>query len=192
MKKRYHLERLWEHQGLPCAAIMTHMGSRCGYVGVPMQNRLYGYNYDARLLVAKETKQLIEDTPVDFNNDPLGTVVAAAHWDKPGVAVHTLLHAHGGITYSNGGGLSKYPVITQHIWWFGFNCGHYGDSRDKDQAEAYGLDVFRSEFDFEEGIVQTQQYVEDNCIALAEQLLEYNLFPIKDECQISQTQPFIS
>jgi hypothetical protein len=34
---------------------------------------------------------------------------------------------HGGITYANGG---DYPVESDGLWWFGYDCAHWDDAKD--------------------------------------------------------------
>ena len=40
------VEKEWEAFGLACVVLMTSMGHRCGYVGVPNGHRLYKIGYD--------------------------------------------------------------------------------------------------------------------------------------------------
>lgn len=40
------VELEWNHCGLPCMVLMTSLGHRCGYVGVPKDSPLYGMDYD--------------------------------------------------------------------------------------------------------------------------------------------------
>lgn len=43
----YTVEKDFEHAGLRCVVIMTEMGHRCGYVGVPESHQLYGVGYNS-------------------------------------------------------------------------------------------------------------------------------------------------
>lgn len=40
------LEKSFEFAGYKCVVLMTKMGHRCGYVGIPKDNRLYKKYYD--------------------------------------------------------------------------------------------------------------------------------------------------
>lgn len=40
------LEKSFEFAGYTCVVLMTEMGHRCGYVGIPKDNRLYNIYYD--------------------------------------------------------------------------------------------------------------------------------------------------
>lgn len=39
-------ETRFEYKGFPCVVLFTNMGHRCGYVGLPMENKYYTQNYD--------------------------------------------------------------------------------------------------------------------------------------------------
>lgn len=40
------LEKSFEYRGYKCVVLMTEMGHRCGYVGIPKENSLYNKYYD--------------------------------------------------------------------------------------------------------------------------------------------------
>lgn len=40
------LEKSFEYEGYKCVVLMTEMGHRCGYVGIPKENNLYNKFYD--------------------------------------------------------------------------------------------------------------------------------------------------
>ncbi len=43
-----HIEKQWIHSGYLCAVVInSHMGFRCGYVGVDMEHPLYGKDGDS-------------------------------------------------------------------------------------------------------------------------------------------------
>ena len=52
------------------------------------------------------------------------------------ISIECYFNCHEGITYSNGGKNSNYP-INSDLWWFGFDCGHCYDSNDYDLAIEY-------------------------------------------------------
>ena len=87
---------------------------------------------------------------------------------------------HGGITYSGG---DNYPVES-NLWWFGFDCAHYGDGKDyKSVSEYQIIDKDRLKYYMEcdkrfpdiRGVVRTQSYVEQECKNLADQLFKLGL-----------------
>lgn len=41
----YKIESLFYHKSLPCVVILTSMGHRCGYVGVPETHPLFGKDW---------------------------------------------------------------------------------------------------------------------------------------------------
>ena len=45
MSKPWVVEREFEYLGYKCVVAFQRLGHRCGYVGVPMNHRLYGENY---------------------------------------------------------------------------------------------------------------------------------------------------
>jgi hypothetical protein len=46
MSREFEIEKEWESSGLPCVVLMTDLGHRCGYVGVPKGHVWFGANYD--------------------------------------------------------------------------------------------------------------------------------------------------
>lgn len=39
-------EKRFEYKGFPCVVLFMPMGFRCGYVGLPKENKYYGKSYD--------------------------------------------------------------------------------------------------------------------------------------------------
>ena len=87
---------------------------------------------------------------------------------------------HGGLTFSSRSIGEKYPIESD-LWWFGFDCAHYGDGKDLDLA----IEVFP---EFAQQITRTKEiedmfptydevrsceYVAESCISLANQLAEH-------------------
>ena len=97
------------------------------------------------------------------------------------IRIEAYFQCHGGITYAGGGEHSDYPIESD-LWWFGFDCAHYGDADDLDRA----IDLFPSRKDMyllkkrvtsrypiDEAVIRTEEYVTDECKKLAEQLKEF-------------------
>lgn len=87
---------------------------------------------------------------------------------------------HGGLTFSSRSVGEKYPIESD-LWWFGFDCAHYGDGKDLDLAielfphiteSLYKIKACEDMFPTYEPVRDTE-YVVDNCISLANQLAEH-------------------
>jgi hypothetical protein len=83
------------------------------------------------------------------------------------------LNVHSGITYSDGGTDSDYPVISD-LWWLGFDCGHCCDGIDVQlvrqlapkqfiQSRLYSIDQTLQ--------VRTKEYVESQLRSMVEQII---------------------
>lgn len=88
-----------EDTGLPCLIVRNQFGSLCGYVGISKEHCLHGKGYDLY-----------------------------PEYD---------LNVHGGLSYADGcqpedepsKGICHLPAGGEpdHVWWFGFDCGHCFD-----------------------------------------------------------------
>jgi hypothetical protein len=84
---------------------------------------------------------------------------------------------HWGLTYSGNG--SHFCTDNDVSWWFGFDCGHYEDGVDFDTAKNYAIIsdkeyLIGKEFSValnEESSIKTQEFVEENCKMIVEQLI---------------------
>lgn len=142
-------KRQWtdEATGLPCLIVRGPMGALCGYVGVSTDHPAHGKNYDHWSL---------DD---DGERVPLAPVEAAIN----------AIEVHGGLTFAEGCGHGDAPARgichipgegePDTVWWFGFDCAHYGDAC---PASRSGL--------LSQGIYRDQPYVEAQVAALAGQL----------------------
>jgi len=104
------------------------------------------------------------------------SLISALCWDGKNVSPSILFDVHGGITYS--GGTWKYPTRQiDPIWWFGFDCAHYGDGKDWEAIKKYFLPkewryLYEIEYAyFDHYSVKTKKYVEEECKFLADQLV---------------------
>lgn len=73
----------------------------------------------------------------------------------------SMCDVHGGVTYS--GGDEDYPVKSDGLWWFGFDCAHYGD------APAVQCPI-EKEFPVPGRVVRSLAYCKSECESLATQL----------------------
>lgn len=170
----YKVESVFEHEGLKCVVLMTSMGHRCGYVGVPKEHPLHGkdYNDKSEYLFMK-----------DLENEPIGkrspiSILSMAFSDlSDNARIDYYFNVHGGITYAEGN--KTYPIESDNLWWFGFDCAHYDDGKDLDLALEYGLidrDYYEKTMEIERlypsirGTARSIEYCEDECRSLAKQL----------------------
>ena len=117
------VEKDWMYKDLRCVVIMTTMGHRCGYVGIPIQHQLFGCAY------YEIVSDKFADKAKDIKERPVGRrgvldIFINAYRGKTDVGY--MFDVHGGITYSGGGLLSDYPVES-NLWWFGYDCNHFDD-----------------------------------------------------------------
>lgn len=75
------------------------------------------------------------------------------------------IDVHGGLTYSAWGG--SYPIPAVNTWWFGYDCAHYNDSRDRSIISEKYEELLELDFG---GIVRDLDFCIDECERLAEQL----------------------
>ena len=94
-------------------------------------------------------------------------------------------HVHGGLTYSGGGKNSDYPIESD-LWWFGFDCAHWGDGKELkraweiftekrkqlEMAMQIEGEIYGEEGNTDEDI-RSEEYVTEECKRLAEQIREY-------------------
>ena len=84
---------------------------------------------------------------------------------------------HWGLTYSGNG--SHFCAENDELWWFGFDCGHFEDGVDYETAKKYSIIsdkeyLIGREFSValnEESSIKTQEFVEENCKMIVEQLI---------------------
>lgn len=180
--KDYIVEKEFEHCGYKCVVTFGSSGWRCGYVGIDKNNSLYGKEYMDYLDIKKA------DLP-DKKVDGVFPLFIACLDEDERIRIDAYFSCHGGITYSNGGKESKYPIESD-LWWFGFDCAHYNDGKELELAlERFPhleASIMRS-IEFErrfnnDGIVRTEEYVVENCKKLAEQLKLFENESEETEC----------
>ena len=109
MKKRYSVEKVWSHNDNACVVIMTDMGHRCGYVGIPKEHPLFGAKYN-------EHSNFLEDTLDSIKDSPIGKrgIIPVFCWDGEKASPEIVFDVHGGLTYSGEG--DKYPIKMKDVW----------------------------------------------------------------------------
>lgn len=91
------------------------------------------------------------------------------------------IEVHGGITYA--AGKDNYPVASEGLWWFGYDCAHHGDAPGSAYLEKMRRDyptlpfMWRRE---EYGVHRDLSFCEAECERLAAQLAVANK-PIQEQ-----------
>jgi len=166
----HKVEKDWEYKGLRCVVLALEMGHRCGYVGISESHPLY------KIVYSTPTPPSLKDKMEKVKEGPIGKRgiidVIGASADLNNLKVGLLFDVHGGITYSDGS--DTYPVPDSHLWWFGFDCAHYGDAKDESIMSEKYLEIERK-YGFREGIIRSLSYCISECESLAEQLEEIKI-----------------
>ena len=168
---RYIVEQEFEHAGYKCVVTFNMMGIRYGYVGIPKNHPLYG----------KECSDYLEIKKADVGDREISGIfplIGACLDEDERIRIEAYFSCHGGISFADGGENSDYPIESD-LWWFGFDCGHYGDAKELKLAyENFPdyRDVIKIAMEtkiYSEGIIRTEDYVAAECKKLAEQLKEF-------------------
>lgn len=177
----YIVEGEFTHRGLKCVVVMRGSAERCGYVGIPKGHCLYGKSYNDHLNIKKDDIGEREISGVI----PLFLAILDA---DERIKIEAYFQCHGGITYSDGGENSDYPILSD-LWWFGFDCGHAGDAKDFDEAKKLfsgDLETLRhieqiekvdKKYPLPGEVVRSYGYVKAECKRLAEQLADFREVP---------------
>ena len=145
------IEKVFESNGYKCVVVITPMGHRCGYVGVNASHPLYLVLYDEEI--------------------------------HKGLTLESEINVHGGLTFS-GNRLIDLMNVDDTLWYFGFDCAHCCDIPDFDAAlnTFKDNDIIVRRLKFNKSLweehktgeaIRTLEYVEKECIKLAEQLIMY-------------------
>lgn len=165
-KMRYTIEKVFCSHGYTCVVAFQDIGHRCGYVGIPKSHTLWGIHYNDNKL-----------NKLDVLNDDIGKrnvitllFVGNNKYTSPSV----YFDVHGSITYSDSG---NYPIENDDLWWYGYDCAHYGDKKDLDNIQKDLLGLLLEFYDElnKHGIVRDLKYCIDECVNLAKQLFEYDI-----------------
>ena len=168
-------EYMWEHAGLPCAIMRNGLGAWCGYVGIPASHPLHGKPYN-HIVVAPPAEFL--DIEVDLDSINLLALFAFAleggDYAADSYPLALIIKVHGGITYAsdilpcgNEHELFRDIDALDNMWWFGFDCGHYGDFMPF-------MSALTSELIADlEGEYRTVEFAKQETEAMADQLTRY-------------------
>lgn len=156
-------ENAWITQaGFPAIVIMTDLGHRCGYVGVPEGHPLYGLSYSSETIALDPPSQ--NETLGKRSPMLLLKLMGKDIWPTSPDAVFDV---HGGITYSDGHVTKETKEMG--LWWFGFDCAHAGD------APAPGYKYAEIATWRMEGVHRTLEFCEAECESLAQQIKDKTL-----------------
>lgn len=145
--------------------------ARCGYVGLPQGHVLYGHRYSkdhSALRRFADTAQIGQKSPIII----LTAGVNAPEGERICASPETIFDVHGGITFSEGGVGTSYPVGS-NLWWFGFDCSHYNDGYIDpypDPRLSFGREYPARSLDF--CIVQCENLAQQICELFSTTVLE--------------------
>ena len=174
--QKYKIEQVWIHKGNICVVIMTSMGYRCGYVGIPINHVLYEEKHNKEVEYLSDLKEVLSKSEIGKR----GIIDVLIFNYKDGVSPVDLFDVHGSLTYSEN---NPYPIniwynfqlnyrskatVFYHPWWFGYDCGHSGDAK-----EMTIVDDFVRELELKYptgGILRSLDYCITECENLSNQL----------------------
>lgn len=141
-----------------CAVVVRERGPshRVGYVAVPPGHTLHGASYHNENPHLTEALARRMESPLG-ENPSMGLMIGVLCGDMK-AAPDVVFRVHGGLTYSSGKPGEDYPVKSDDLWWFGFDCHHSGDA------------PITPDPLWNEGVVRSREYVESECESLASQL----------------------
>lgn len=141
-----------EETGLPCLIVRSHgTGALCGYVGVDKSHPAYRLNYNGcsvrraarnmRLFKMRASRNMRKQERDEITSEQalksFGKSTAHSGAKKGAGEKISSIHVHGGLTYSDFcsdaekecEGICHNPSKGEpdKVWWFGFDCSHYGD-----------------------------------------------------------------
>lgn len=134
--------------GLDCLLVRNGGGALCGYVGLPPEHPWHGKGY-SECLVGCGDDWCYRHSPEATARVHGGLTFAAACADTADESRH-ICHV-------------PEPGRPHDVWWFGFDCAH---SQDYSPAYAHRWERIPSE------VYRDVEYVQDECAALAQQLVE--------------------
>ena len=171
MPKRYIIEEIKTVGDYKYVVIFSEQGHRCGYVAIKQSHPLFGFDF-TRDIKSPELLQEIKSSTIGKKG-----IVDVMWWDGESTSLNLLINVHGGLTYSALGHKTSYPTIQfDKVWWFGFDCGHYGDAEDLSAMQKHFPPYYKllQEYDiltnFIGNSVKPKQYVINECLSMIQQL----------------------
>ena len=161
----YKVEKDWvTESGHRAICIAIENMHRCGYVGITVKNPLHGISYSQNTPVLKELWKRIQNEPLG-KRGIIPIVCATNKSEKECQTPELVFNVHGGLTYCGG---DDYPVKSDNLWWYGFDCGHHRDG----YFEGSSLHNIMSAYP-----IRTVEYVVEECESLSKQLMELEQQP---------------
>ena len=167
----------FEYKGYRCVTIITDMGHRCGYVGLPEGHPLYRKHESDGINVTMKELEEDEEMGQIGNRGVLTLMFNMQDDEEDEVRLGLYFKVHGGITYAAGGKDSHHPVDSD-LWWLGFDCGHAGDCPDYELLEKTWGDneMVRHRLEdkwlYDGYEVRTLEYVQQECKNLVDQIID--------------------
>lgn len=159
------IEKDWTtSSGLRAVVLLLDRGHRCGYVGVTAAHPLHGidYSHSSGALQFPGTEGIGKRGVLALLANPDGDA-----------RLDSVFDVHGSLTFSGGG--DSYPAASDGLWWFGFDCAHYGDAPSDEylalMREKHPEHPFLWERD-PFAVHRDLAYVQQECESLATQLVE--------------------
>lgn len=144
----------------------------CGYVGVPRSHPLYGHQFgDAVPHPAGFMDRTLAINEVGVIG-LLHALVTHRTWGDGYAPISLIFTAHGGVTFSD-----AFSGDPEH-WYFGFDCGHAGDLQ-----PGMIVHAFDREWMLRTKVYRTMEYVQGECLHLAEQLAGYGKEALDEAAQ---------
>lgn len=128
-------EHEFQHAGLDCKVVLTGMGHHCGYVAVPPSHPWFGRGYTDKVSVPDE----IVSRSIDVEKVGLINMICASDTQSAdALEIVLAIDVHGGLTFAA-------RDKGRDLWWFGFDCAHYGDGRHIGETDWRDLDYAAAE-----------------------------------------------
>jgi hypothetical protein len=133
---RYEVERAWITAAhlIAVVTISGSTGTRCGYVGVPDDNQLFGCSYYEPLPLPLITQDQADSVKIGKKGVMIAiTAGVNGDPDEHGNthvrrSLDIVIDVHGGLTFSTNARNAGCPIKTNRAtWWFGFDCNHADD-----------------------------------------------------------------
>lgn len=165
MTNRYKVEKDWTTRaGFRAVVVMGSLGYRCGYVGLPADHPLHGAEYN------EPHPSLTYPAGEACGKRGVVPILLGGASPRPDV----VFDVHGSLTYARAGANNAYPVSSDGLWWFGFDCGHIGDAPSPEYVEERRRMFPHSPYMWghSDGEHRTLEYCIDECESLAQQLID--------------------
>jgi hypothetical protein len=131
----YEIEKDWITESGYRAVVIRILASdkvslkhRCGYVAVDQNNPAYGKGYHEQIDAISQEE--VDSTTLGIKSPILALTAMVGSDDEHSKirrSIDVLIDVHGGVTFSSEKTKGDYPVDYENLWWFGYDCAHYGD-----------------------------------------------------------------